>query len=528
MVKTLLKSGVLFDPAEFGVMLPSHQGCFNATRRFDKNPDFEVPMEILEEAQSWLLNTYRPYAETCPLTPEEDMQWNRKSSPGHYFKSLGYKDTGEVLDCSDAMFAMRDFVPNPQFPTLWITAVKEEMLPKQKLDDNMPRTFIIPDKRYHYLCQHLMLSQHKLFKTLGSDFDFQETSGYNFFNGGFTRLMELLDQFKTKFEGDCSKWDCSLLKIMFRTFVLPLRKMLFKPDYPYNGGRREQVAWYNMLLEDVYEDMICAFVKMTNAQVIQILMAMKSGFLNTSDDNTKIHQGIMRCWLIMAMLTYGVEMEVLRFLMADDHIGATDCLDMRVLGFEFRRDCYAKFGITLKPEADLVSDTLEGHTFLGFKAHWSTYYHCWVPVFNTRRLCCMLCNSKPGTDAVVRFARVNACRILAFFTEERDRFAQLARSLWRKEFLTKNPYEPGSVEALEFASLASCWSDSEVEALWFGNEKRVVSSGDGLENKKVLSKDATKEDNHRNHEIDNKQQDAAKRLIQFVFPEEEGEEEEQI
>ncbi len=482
MVQKIMSYGIDFKPDSYKQMTPTHAGAFNATRRFDKLPEFALPEDVVQEAQQMLQAYYKPYFDTCELTPEESMQWNRKASPGYYFKSqFGYTSTGQVLDNPHAMDEMRDFLYNPSFPTLWSTAVKEEMLPAAKVDENMPRTFIIPDKRFHYLCQHLFLSQHKLFVSLAQDLSKVQTGGYNFFSGGFSRLMEYMSQYAWILEGDCSKWDCSLIMKLFQNFVWPIRRQLFKPDGVTFEQRRYQRVWFENVMMDVYYDMVYCYVRLPNGQVLLIKIGMKSGFLLTSDDNTLIHHGITNCVLVMAKKTYDCVTEAFFKLMSDDHIAGSQTDSF--IAFEFRRDCYARFGITLKPEADFVSRSMEGHTFLGFKATWSDEYGTWVPVFNIDRLCCMLTTNRGKVDPAIQFARINACRILAFFTQYREHFAQMAKDFYRVDYLSMNPYEAGSLESLEYESLCSLWTTEEVEGLWFGHERK--SSGDGLKNQLV-------------------------------------------
>lgn len=475
MVEELSQRGIPFDPNAFEVMKPTHEGAFNATRRYDKDPNIRLPEDVMELAAAQLLDYYREFAETCPVCPEEQMSWNRKSSPGHYFKTeYGFKDTGEVLDSSVGMDEMRGFCHAPVFPTLWTVAVKEEMLPAKKIKENVPRTFIIPDKRLHYLCLYMFGKQHDLFVSLSQRLDSHHTGGYNFFSGGFSRLMDLLAYFEIIFEGDCAKYDSSLRYLLFEKFVIPVRTLLFKPTAPTWSGRRREKSWFNETIWEVYYDMIFAYARLPNAQVIRFFLGMKSGFFGTSDDNTLIHKGVNNALWIMAKKMYDAEIEALTKLFADDHIGGVNTNKPECVSYEFRKKIYNSFGLELKAEADMVSGSPEGHTFLGFRCTWSSEYHHWVPVFNVERLCCMLCTDRGQVPRHIIFARINACRLLAFFTPYRDHFRQLAIDFYDQVYVKSDPYPAGSIESLEYQSLCSLWTDEEVEALWFAYESRGV------------------------------------------------------
>ena len=466
--------GFEFDEDSYRVMLPTHQGAFNATRRFDREPSLVLDPEVLSYAKADLMQYYSPFFETCPMAREEELTWNRKSSPGHFFKEVyGARNTGEVLDSEAMMDEMRDFHMSPHYPTLWTAAVKEELLPAQKIADNIPRTFIIPDKRLHYHSMMLFHTQHELFVRLGQNLNMEQTCGYSFFKRGFSNLMDRLREYKYILEGDASKWDSSLRYVLFKHFVIPVRIKLFKP-LSHGQMRHESIEEFGDSVHQVYRDMVFAYVRLPNGQVILIKLGMKSGWFGTSDDNTLIHQGVVRMVMRMVILKYNVEIEALWKLFSDDHIAGTNC--EQITHYSLRSSMYAECGIVLKQEADFVSNTPEGHTFLGFKARFSVTYGCYVPVFNVCRLLCMLVRPKKRLSKSEQFARINACRILAFFTPQRDLFSQLARDYWSVHHVEQNPYLPGSVEWQEYADLCQVWTDSEVEALWLGYE----CSGDGL------------------------------------------------
>jgi hypothetical protein len=73
-------------------------------------------------------------------------------------------------------------------------------------------------------------------------------------------------------------------------------------------------------------------------------------------------------------------------LYADDHIMVIDEKEHpEWKSFEVRSRLYKELGCTLAPDKDFVSNTLEGHTFLGLTAKWSTRFMKYVPHFDVNK-----------------------------------------------------------------------------------------------------------------------------------------------
>lgn len=478
-VGLLKASGLKFNEDAYTLVQPTYEGCHNAMLRYDK-PPVDLPLESTEYAKERLLMEFKPYAGTCPLASEEEMEWNRKASAGHYFKTVfGCKDTGEVLDSPFLMDQMREFARKPTFPTLWMASVKEELLPKEKVLQNIPRTFIIPDKRQHYLNQVLLQTQHKLFVALGSSLGSFMLCGSSMFYRGFTRIMDILSSYKYKFAGDASKWDSSPMMEHFVAFCIPVRECLFAPEGNTNRERAFSRHLFSKQLYDSYLDMVQSYVLLPTGEVILLPGGMNSGDKRTTDDNTLIHRGVTHAIEYMTKCTFHVEVEALWRLYSDDHVAATSCL--QITDFEFRKGIYEKYGFLLKSADDFVSESQEGITLLGFKCHRSARHGCYVPLANVERLCCMLSRPKRRIDPIMQFARLNACRILTYFNPEGKIFKQLVIDFWNDGMQKIEVFEPGSPQQKEFESLCLPWTDEEVENLWLGYERK----GCGLKSKLV-------------------------------------------
>lgn len=479
MVASLRGRGLSFDEDAYSLVQPTYRGCHNAMLRYDQ-PRIELPEEPTRHAQERLLAFFKPYAATCPLCPEEKMEWNRKASAGHYFKTVyGCKFTGDILDVPHLMDEMRGFAREPEYPTLWTVSVKEELLPIAKIRDEVPRTITAPDKRQHYLMQELLQTQHELFIRLGSSLGTFLLCGSSMFYGGFTRIMDLFSQYQYKFAGDISKFDSCQRMEHFVAFCIPVHELLYEPQGFTNRERAYDKAIFSEKLYDSYLDMAYSYVLLPTGEVLLLPGGMNSGDKRTTDDNTLVHGGVTFALEFMVKKTYHVECEALWRLYSDDHGAATQCVELT--DFAFRKTLYAMYGFALKESDDFVSESVEGMTLLGFKCKWSPYRGRFVPLANVERLCCMLCRPKRRIDPIMQFARVNACRILTYFNPEGPIFKKLVDDTWHDGIRASEVYEPGSQQQLEYESLCQPWTDSEVEALWLGFECR----GEGLKDRSV-------------------------------------------
>jgi len=480
------EGGIKIDRDSHRVIRPTMAGCFNATKRFDKDPDaINVDDGIFSEALERMLDHYKPYFDTCPLMEEEKMEWNFKSSCGHYFKYMfGLKRTDEIFASAAYIDELRKFSDNPIYPTLWTAACKEELLPMQKIKDNIPRTFIIPDKREQYHAQRLIGTQHELFHMLSQRSDFVQSAGYAFQHGGFARLMELFKKYPILMAGDVSKWDASLKWRIFYEVILPLRTALYKPptEAPdgslYTSDEREQMRMdYRRQLLDLMYDMVHAYVVLPNGQVIKTCGGMKSGYFGTSDDNTLYHEFITYVLDVMFESPRGMW-----WLMSDDHLAGLLTEDFT--SFELRKTVYKMFDLDLKEAADLVTASPEGQTFLGFKAKYDRHYGCYVPTFDTTRLVAMMIHPSSYPTPARRFMRLNAARILAYFTPLRDKFANLTIQFYTQGVKNDIKLDPVCLEDPDIEELSTPWTNREVENLWLGHESSEVC-GVGL--LKILS-----------------------------------------
>jgi hypothetical protein len=226
-------------------------------------------------------------------------------------------------------------------------------------------------------------------------------------------------------------------------------------------------------LMSVYKDVCYTLVVMPNGQVIVKLRGMPSGFYLTGDDNSLAHLFIKTAMYVH----YGKEdllQHDLWYLAADDHLFGTN--DPEIADFENRREFYARFNVTLSSEKDVVSDSPQGHTFLGFTAYEDPHSKKWLPVFNLDKALCSALRPGGTISDSLRYVRLSALRVLCFFHPKYELIKELARHIYSKPFTTeglrhmdKGEFKELSEETLSIMS--SFPSDRQIKSLWMGDER---------------------------------------------------------
>lgn len=471
----MVKLKLPVDLETHSVIRGTLEGARKSIRKYNR-PNFtpKVDQEAAFEAFQRLRQFFQPYYDSCPMAHDEDLVMKNDSSPGFYFKQkYGIKKTAHVLCNKFLQEEMYKFHANPQYPTMWTVSAKQELLPQEKILQNMPRTFIIPDKRLHYHHLKMFHHQHVLFKKLAQLPNSPFACGTSFQYKGFHRIMEEFLGYEVNGEGDCSKWDSSLLAWLFKNVVIPTRAALYQPPRlivvdgvarPATEEERDEARKaFERELHETYQDMVEAWMMMPDGEVIQKFLGMCSGFFLTSDDNTLIHLFVV--FYVEALARAKGHWK----LYADDHVFGTKKGTFET--FEYRQKAYATFGIDLKKQADRVSDTVEGATFLGYTAHYSKAHSCFVPVYNIHKALVSLAKPDGFVTPEIRYMRISAIRMVCYWTPFREQLRQLALTFYSSTYKdSPNPYDTQLVTDELYHALLSFPTDRAIEQMWLGYE----------------------------------------------------------
>lgn len=437
----------------------------------------KVAEPLLKRARALMFKQYEPYAGTCEVLGEDDVEMVADSHCGVEYRLLGFKKKSDVLRHPVACREVIDSWHNPDYPSLWKISVKSgELLKKKKIDINDPRIFIVGDIKYHYRSIRMFTNIHELLKRLAQEVTGRIKLGYTFQFGGFTRLMDYLaKKYGLIIEGDVTKWDSGVLEFMFIYVLFPLFTMLHKPN-EYCSHEEFLVRMYYQ-----FRDAIHSILIMPSGQVLVKHVGNPSGWLLTGDVNCLCHEFD----IVLLYVVNDLDADLRRdqwWLLGDDHIAG---ITNPTLGsYEVRARLYKAMNSDLSLEKDYVSNTVDGHTFLGFKAVFSSKYGRYVPVFDmTKALCSAL---RPGgkVDPALRYARLTGLRILTFFHPLYRHIEDLARDCYQDGLVYE--HQPVDLDD-DTARLLLTWPRNDtIERLWLGYESG--GTGGGLSEKVSLVK----------------------------------------
>lgn len=452
----------VFDRHAFARIRETHWGANRGVLKYSGSlgpPD--IAEDLLKRARALQFRFYEPYAGTCPVIPEDEVEMAPDTHCGVTYRELGYRDKGSVLRNP----VTRDEVVKswyaPDYPTIWKVSVKGgELLKIKKVDTNDPRIFIVPDLKYHYWSVRMFHSAHELLKRLSQDIRTKIKIGYVFQFGGFCRLIEYLAKhYDIIIEGDVTKWDSAMWEFVVTFILFPLYSLLHKPSSYCTQAEYEVRLFYH------FKDMLHSILVMPSGQVLVKHCGNPSGQFITGDVNCIWHEFDVALLYVIEDLDQDFRRDQW-WLLGDDHIVGTN--NAKLADYEKRRALYLRMGSDLSKEKDVVSHSVEGHTFLGFTAHYCEKRKRYVPVYNMQKALCSALRPGGKVDPALRYARLTGLRILTFFHPLYEKIRELARECYQ-EGLTFSEV-PSDLTAETAAFLLSWPRDSALERLWLGYE----------------------------------------------------------
>jgi len=458
-----------FDRMAYSRIKETHWGANKGVLKYSGYCGFpKVAAPLLQKARSLMFRRYEPYAGTCEVISEDEVEMVGDSHCGVEYRALGYRKKNEILRNPVTRLEVVNSWYQPDYPSLWKISVKgAELLKSKKIDSNDPRVFIVGDVKYHYRSIRMFQQIHELLKRLSQEITGRLKLGFSFQFGGFTRLMEYLAKnYDYIIEGDVTKWDSGVLEFIFTFVLFPLFLMLHKPN---EFCSREE---YMVRMYYQFRDAVHSILIMPSGQVLVKHVGNPSGWLLTGDVNCLGHEFD----IVLLYVVEDIDADLRRdqwWLLGDDHIAGVT--NPKLCPFEVRARLYKAMNSDLSLEKDYVSNNVEGHTFLGFKARMCPTRKRFVPVYDmTKALCSAL---KPGgkVDPALRYARLTGLRILTFFHPLYDHIKDLARYCYQEGL----HYVERPVELDDYtAQLLLTWpTDDAIGRLWLGYESGGTGGG---------------------------------------------------
>ncbi len=467
--KYIDKIGFKYNDDEYHVSNPTHSGVHKAALKFDtfivEPSDIDEP--IHKQTFGDLCDFFEPLRDSCPIKELVDVEYNPDATVALCGEILGSRTKDDmVLHNWDSieLFWERAHLINQM--TLWKLFGKVEFLKKAKLENRDIRSILtIPVELFFStaaMCQSMneKMCEPTFFKTTPSK------HGIDLLKGGFSELLRTLT-FSKPFhviQGDCSKWDSRCMP-----FLLEMCKKL--RYHCWDKKNMSPKEWHQRM-DYYYGEIIRTYFYTPSGEVFMKNLGQPSGTVSTTDDNIIMHLYVLcYAWrkLFGRSLFIDYHDHVRMAIYADDHLFTVSDDRRAFCSFETRRTIYEHFGLILKLDDDKVSQTFEGHTFLGLTA--KNEYGKFVPTFKRERILNAVGKFPVGKrlDPVQRYERAMVYTLLATFDgpcfEVMQKFCVLLR---------------GKYSELSHKIL---WSQDNCRAMWLGwenNQDMSESEKEGI------------------------------------------------
>lgn len=229
---------------------------------------------------------------------------------------------------------------------------KVEILPKKKSANDLTRSIIYFPTHFYALQLMHTQAQDAALKSGSHPF---VAVGKSLFGGNMNRLAQAIKQFLYKLKGDITGFDASMRRFIM-SLICEVRKATCDPASAD-------------ALDFIYDVLSDHEVVLPDGTVVKDF-AQTSGQACTTTDDTIAHLIVIFYMILCRLRANNLPLDLRTVyqyaffsIYADDHVAATN--DATLASFAYRASQYALFGLTLKPEDDLVTESVEELTFLG-------------------------------------------------------------------------------------------------------------------------------------------------------------------
>lgn len=436
-------------------IFPTVQMVNTATLRYDVEPDFNVILEEIGPTFQLLLQYFGPLINNCDILEPHEVKINKRSASGPNYDYTKLKFGDLLKQHWEEFVECWHFAHERDDPMYWKAAGKTEMLPVEKVDTENARTFMFPDGPHRFTGQ--MMTQ-DFNRQMGELKNHWSKIGFDRTHGGFTKLADdLTKRFKTFWEGDLTKWDSRMRRILLAICMF-LRWCCYKPGY------RTKDNWARLVYQ--YKNKAKSLMFLPTGQLILIPHGNKSGQDSTSYDNTIAHLfiylGEVRKRLIEMEREPTLEniLEVIEAdLYGDDSVGgmSDELRDHLLTKFEsipaWLEQMYGRWGMLFKTKECKVQNTLEGLKFIGgiFK---KTPYG-WAHTFSVKRAMAAMARDVDNLSPDAQWGKWTSILALMAFEPERH-------------YIRKFMQRQAKVLSLTTADIPS---DHDLYTFWFGWER---------------------------------------------------------
>lgn len=378
---------VPYDKDAYRIILGTRKNIMASMSRYSK-PILEYPIHDIDEvALRYTIRHFSCLFGEQQFTPLPAVRYTTDASPGFYARSAGLKTKNEAIAKLLPYLSTHPPGWETGYVPIFMASPKVEQRKMSKIETDAIRTFIIPDVEFHVYSAQIHQHFNDALAAMAYADNFWSAVGFCQPYGGMDRLASKLIQFKYIGEGDIVLWDCD--QNHWEATVCQAVRLSCADD---RSKFVEAMNWY------YFHAMRSSIIVLPTGEVLLKQVGANSGVINTSDDGTIAHvYAFFRMILrLYPLATYDwVINNVYARMMSDDHVwGCTEDASLMV-PFETRQKLYGELNLTLKQEADFVSESIVGHSFLGRKWSSPTEHHC-----DYDKMMCSLQNTKSDMDRI--------------------------------------------------------------------------------------------------------------------------------
>lgn len=356
-----------------------------------------------------------------------------------------------------------DLGQKPVNEPIWTSAVKEEVLPIEKVNDGRRRTFTGSPIELTYATNKLCLDMNNRMFAAGAKGRVWSSVGMTMFSGGWDHLgRRLSDGTKAGWEFDARQYDSSLGQYLFK-MVFRFRKRCLPRE-----------LWAKLAM--VYQFIIFSVVCLTDGSLVRKTTGNPSGSGNTTPDNTLILFWMWAFAYIRTCLKKGRKPTYEEFMTWKGALYGDDSVIMVpethlswMTGIDIV-EAFDIFGLTL--EGNLEPRPLTDLSFLSQGFKFEERYKQWVPIPSAAKvLSSMLYGSKTDHKGMSLY-RAHALYLMSYWNKAaREVLGSYITWITRRGGICDVPDSP--ITAVIVASIVR--SDDEIERMWLGQESSVQS-----------------------------------------------------
>lgn len=270
---------------DWGLPRPNPEAAYLSMKKYDKPITHMSEDEVkdMNLAWSWTEKQFGVYMMNSKVRSQEEVisKLDKRTSPGAPF-NVHYKTKKELLEGDEEFAAWLEqdwerLANDPNWTSVWVNSLKEELRPWEKLEQNSLRTFTAGSIDMTVHGNRLFADMNE--KLYASHLRSASTVGWAPMFGNWHRLMQKLGVFPNGYALDESQYDSSLRAYLMWACARLRWRMLRPEDQTVENFNR---------LRTIYRNIVNSLILTQDGVLVMKLGGNPSGSINTISDNTLI------------------------------------------------------------------------------------------------------------------------------------------------------------------------------------------------------------------------------------------------